>query len=143
MTAKDKSEELLANTRFNLESIRNKEGVIGYILRNSKSASVDLNDPTKIIDYAMLSAESIETGEIASEIFRLGSINSVVTEGNDVKVLSLVIGDQRLSIFMDKKVNHGKISKELESTKHNQKRNVSLDQGDETGQEQNEVEVSL
>ena len=143
MTAKDKSEELFANLRFNLESIRSEEGVIGYISRNSKSASVDINDPTKIIEYAMLSAESLETGEVASEIFKLGSINSVVTEGNDVKVLSLVIGDQRLSIFMDRKVDHNKISKELDLTKHIQKRNENLDQSNEENQEQNKIEVQL
>jgi len=143
MSAKGNSEELYANMRFNLENIRNKEGIIGYILRNSKSASVDLNDPTKIIDYAMLSAELLETGEVASEIFKLGSINSVVTEGNDVKVLSLVIGDQRLSIFMDRKVDHNKISKELDLTKHIQKRNENLDQSNEENQEQNKIEVQL
>jgi len=143
MSVKDKSEELYASLRFNLENIRNKEGIFGYILRNSKSASVDINDPTKIIDYAMLSAESIETGEVAAEIFRLGSMNSVVIEGNDVKVLSLVIGDQRLSIFMDKKVDHNKISKELDLTKHNQRRNASFTQNSEENQEQNEIEVPL
>jgi predicted regulator of Ras-like GTPase activity (Roadblock/LC7/MglB family) len=143
MSAKDKSEELYANLRSNLENIRNKEGVIGYILRDSKSAFVDINDPTKIIDYAMLSAESLETGEVVSEIFQLGSMNSLVVEGNDIKILSLVIDDQRLSIFMNKKVDHNKISKELDSTKHNQKRNASLDQNSEENQEQNKMEVLL
>jgi len=143
VSTKDKSEELYANLRFNLENIRNKEGIIGYILRNSKYASVDINDPTKIIDYAMLSTESLETAEVTSEIFQLGSMNSVVIEGNDIKVLLLVIGDQRLSIFMDKKVDHNKIFKELDLTKHNQRRNVSLNQSSEENQEQNEVEVPL
>jgi len=143
MSAKDKSEELLANLRFNLENIRGKEGIIGYILRNSKSASVDINDPTKIIDYAMLSAESLETGEVTSEIFEIGSINSVVIEGNDVKVLSLVVGDQRLSVFMDKKVDHNKILKELSLTKQKQRSSASPNQGSEGNQEQNEVEIPL
>jgi hypothetical protein len=143
MSAKDKSEELYANLRSNLESIRNKEGVIGYILRNSKSASVDIDDPTKIIDYAILSAESLETGEVASEIFQVGSINSLITEGKDIKVLSLVIGDQRLSIFMDKKVDHNRICRVLDPTKHNQRRNASLNESGEENQEKNEIEVPL
>jgi len=125
MSIKDKPEES-ANLYFALENIRSKEGIIGYILRNSKSASVDLNDPDKIIDYAMLSTESLETGEIASEIFELGVISSVVVEGNDVKVLSLVIGDQRLSIFMAKEVDHNRMLKELDLTKHSQKRSERL-----------------
>jgi len=125
MSVKDKPEES-ANLYFALENIRSKEGIIGYILRNSKSASVDLNDPDKIIDYAMLSTELLETGEIASEIFELGVISSVVVEGNDVKVLSLVIGDQRLSIFMAKEVDHNRMLKELDLTKHSQKRSERL-----------------
>jgi predicted regulator of Ras-like GTPase activity (Roadblock/LC7/MglB family) len=143
MSDKDNSEELYANLRFNLENIRKKEGVIGYILRNSKSASIDLDDPTKIIDYAMLSTESLETAEVASEIFQLGSINSVAIEGNDVKILSLVIGDQRLSIFMDRKVDHNKIYKELDLAKHNQMRSENSRQNSEENQEQNQAEVPI
>jgi len=142
MSTKNKSEELFTNLRFNLESIKNKEGVIGYILRNSKSASVDLNDPTKIIDYAILSAESLDTGEIASEIFQLGSINSVIIEGNEVKVLSLVIDDQRLSIFMDKKIDHNKITKELGLIKRDQKRSGNFTRSDDKKQEYIEVEAT-
>jgi len=141
MSAKRKPEEIYADLYSNLENIRAKEGVIGYILRNSKFASVNLNDPTKIIDYAILSTELLETGEVATKIFELGSMNSVVVEGNNVKVLSLVIDDQRIGIFMDKKVNHSKISKELDLTKLNQKRNASLNQNSQENQEQNETEV--
>jgi len=130
MSVKDKPEEL-ANLRFILEGIRSKEGIIGYILRNSKSASVDLNDPAKIIDYAMLSAELLETGEVATEIFDVGLINCVVIEGNDVKALSLVMGDQRLSIFMSKEVDHNKILKELDLTRHTQRRNERFKQNNE------------
>ena len=36
----------------NIDRIKSQDGVIGYILRNSKSASIDLKDPAKIIDYA-------------------------------------------------------------------------------------------
>jgi len=142
MSTKGKSEELFTNLRFNLENIRNREGIIGYILRNSKSATVDINDPTKIIDYAMLSGESLDIGDEASEIFQLGSINSVVIEGNDFKILSLVIEDQRLSIFMDRKVDHNKICKELNLTKHSQKPNLSSIQSSEENQEQTGIEVT-
>jgi len=134
MSAKDKPEEP-ANLRFALESIRSKEGIMGYILRNSKSASVDLSDPSKIIDYAMLSTESLETGEVAAEIFDVGLIGSVVVEGNDMKVLSLVIGDQRLSIFMAKEVDHNRILKELDLTKNAQKHNGRFNQDNEKNHE--------
>jgi len=44
------------NLRANLEEIKTYDGVVGYILRNSTSAAIDLKDPTKIIDYAILSS---------------------------------------------------------------------------------------
>lgn len=143
MTSSDKPEEPYANIHFNLESVRNKEGIIGYILRDSKSAVVDINDSTKIIDYAMLSSETFDIGEVASETFELGSINSIIIEGNDIKILSLICGDQRLSIFMDKKVDHNKILKELDPTKQSQKRNMNINQNNEENQAKNEVEVPL
>ena len=138
MITKEKTEEVYTNLRFNLESVKDKEGVIGYIIRNSKYASVEFNDPAKIIDYAMLSAESIEASEIASKVFQIGTVNSVVVEGNDIKVLSLVIDDKRISVFMNKRVDHNKIFKDLDLTKHSQKRKI-LDQNIEKSQEPNEI----
>jgi len=140
MSSKDES---LANLHINLENIKNKEGIIGYILRNSKSASVDLNDPTKIIEYAMLSSELLEAGEVSSETFQLGLVNSIVVEGNNVKVILLVLGDQRLSIFMDKKADHNKIFKEFDLSKHSQKHTASHNQSSEENQEQNDIEAHL
>lgn len=99
--------------RLNLESIKAKEGVIGYILRNKKSASIDLKDPTKLIDYAFLSSSALEAGEELAKIFSLGEIKDVVVEGKDVKILSLTVGENKLSIFMEKKVDHNKIYKTL------------------------------
>ena len=54
------------NIRTRLEDIKNYEGVVGYILRNSSSASIDLKDPTKIIDYAIISSSSIDAGQTLS-----------------------------------------------------------------------------
>jgi len=59
----------------NINSIKEKEGVIGYILRNSKSASIDLKDPSKVIDYAILSSSAFETSEELSSILDLGQVN--------------------------------------------------------------------
>ena len=140
MLTKDKSEEPYINLSLNLENVKDREGVIGYIIKNSKYASVEFNDPTKIIDYAMLSTESIETGELISEIFQIGSMNSVVVEGNDIKVLLLVIGDQRISIFMNRRVDQNKILRDLDLAKYSQRRK-SLDQSSEESQEPNDIKV--
>lgn len=46
-----------------LDEMRTKDSaIVGYIIRNTKSASVDLNDPAKIIDFASLSSAAKETG---------------------------------------------------------------------------------
>jgi len=99
--------------RATLEKIKNKTGIIGYILRASTSASVDLKDPSKIIDYAVLSAAAVESGENLSNAFNLGKMSSIVLEGKEVKMLSLSIGEQQLCVFMEKNVDHNLIYKDL------------------------------
>lgn len=101
------------NLRVTLEDINSKDGVIGYILRGSTSASVDIKDPSKIIDYAVLSSAAFETSENLCHLFALGNICSVVLEGKDLKILCLAIGDHRLSVFMEKTVDHNSIYKKL------------------------------
>jgi len=97
----------------NIDRIKTQDGVIGYILRNSKSASIDLKDPTKIIDYATLSSSAFKASEELSETFDLGDIKYTFVEGDIVKFLSLTDGENKVSVFMDKKVNHKRIYKDL------------------------------
>lgn len=105
--------EEIIDLRAALEKIKDKEGIIGYIVRASTSACVDLKDPSKIIDYAVLSAAAMESGESLSNAFELGKISSIILEGKEVKILSLTIGEQRLSIFMNKNVDHNSVHKDL------------------------------
>ena len=101
------------NLRASLEEIKTYDGVIGYILRNSTSAAIDLKDPTKIIDYAILSSSALDASEEFSELFNLGDIKNIVVEGKDVKVLSLTINENRISIFMEDNVDCRKVLKKL------------------------------
>lgn len=110
---RNKLEEKTENLHGNLENIKAKEGIIGYILRDPKSASVDIKDPSKIIDYAILSSTVLDSGEYMKNTFELGRINNIVVEGGNVRVLSLTIGDHRISVFMNKKVDHNTIYKDL------------------------------
>ncbi|MBX5326160.1 MAG: hypothetical protein ACQXXH_04335 [Candidatus Bathyarchaeia archaeon] len=96
-----------------LSELKSKEGIIGYILRNTRSASIDLNDPTKIIDYAVLSSSAIDTGDELSRTFDLGEIKHVIVEGKTAKLLSVTIGENNISVFMDKNVDHNQIYKTL------------------------------
>jgi len=100
MTAQVTASE--SDLRAKLNEIRGYDGVVGYILRNSHSAAVDLKDPTKIIDYAVLSSSTIDAGQELSELFNLGNIRSIVVEGKNIKMLSMIIDENRISILMEK-----------------------------------------
>ncbi|RLI47217.1 hypothetical protein DRO69_01180 [Candidatus Bathyarchaeota archaeon] len=124
MTSKNEFQESLPKNNIQkrngtlsikLQNIKTKGGIIGYIIRNQKSASVDVKDPTKIIDYALLSSTLHDSVENMISSFELGKVNNIVIEGKDVKVLSLTINDNRISIFMNKNVNHNTIYKDLQS----------------------------
>ena len=97
----------------NISSIKEKEGIIGYILRNSKSASIDLKDPSKVIDYAILSSSTFEASEELSSILDLGQVNHALIEGSDVKVLSIPNEENKVTVFMEKKADHKRVYKDL------------------------------
>lgn len=97
----------------NIGKVKTKEGIIGYILRNAKSASIDLKDPAKIIDYAVLSSSALEASEELSNTFELGDVKYVIVEGNTVKLLSFTIEDNKVSVFMKKSVDHRRVYKDL------------------------------
>jgi len=99
--------------RTSLEEIKTYGGVIGYILRNSTSAAIDLKDPTKIIDYAILSSSAIDASEALSKLFDLGKVKNIIVEGKDIKVLSLIIGENKISVFLEKDADCEKILKKL------------------------------
>ncbi|MEM3578331.1 MAG: hypothetical protein QXX51_07815 [Candidatus Bathyarchaeia archaeon] len=103
----------VGDLRSVLEEVKGYVGVIGYILRNSTSAAIDLNDPSKIIDFAILSSAALEAGEDVAEVFGLGRIKDVVVEGGDVKVLSLTVGDNEISVFMEKGADSNRVLKKL------------------------------
>jgi predicted regulator of Ras-like GTPase activity (Roadblock/LC7/MglB family) len=96
-----------------LDEMKTEDGVVGYILRNTKSATIDLNDPARIIDYAILSSSAKETGEELSQTFNLGEIENVLVEGKNVKLLSLTIDENDISILMEKNVDHNKVYRTL------------------------------
>ena len=102
------------NLRANLDEIKTYDGVVGYILRNSTSAAIDLKDPTKIIDYAIISSSALDAGEELSKLFDLGEVKDIIVEGKGVKVLSLTVGENRINIFLEKDADCEKILKKLQ-----------------------------
>jgi len=115
MPVRSKNQQI-ENLGVNLENIKTREGIIGYILRSPKSASIDLSDPAKVVDYALLSATALDEGKDLSDTLEIGEINNILLEGADVKILSFRIGDSRLSVFMKKNVDHERICKDLYAT---------------------------
>jgi predicted regulator of Ras-like GTPase activity (Roadblock/LC7/MglB family) len=111
--SKKKLKENSRKLQESLKDMKTRAGIIGYILRSSQSASIDLKDPTKIIDYAVLSSTALETAEDLSETFELGEIQNILLEGKNAKILLLKSEDQRLSIFMERNVDHKKIYRDL------------------------------
>jgi predicted regulator of Ras-like GTPase activity (Roadblock/LC7/MglB family) len=101
-----------ADLRSILIEISNVEGVRGFILRNSTSAVIDLQNPTKLGDYALLSSQATDACQEISDLFKL-EVTKTVIEGADLKVLSMIIGKNRLSVFMEKNVDHTDISRRI------------------------------
>lgn len=98
-----------ADLRANLDEIKTYGGVIGYIQRNTTSAAIDLKDPTKIVDYAVLSSSALDALEVLTELFDLGDPQNIVVEGKNAKMLSMVIQENRISIIMEKNAECGRI----------------------------------
>jgi len=96
-----------------LQEIKDQKGIIGYILRSSKSASIDLKDPTKIIEYAILSSTAFDVGHDITEALQMGEVDTIVVENEETKLLSMNINNHHLSLFMEKSVDHDKLYKKL------------------------------
>jgi predicted regulator of Ras-like GTPase activity (Roadblock/LC7/MglB family) len=97
-----------------LVEIRKLDGILGYILRNTTAAIIDLTEQDKIIDYAILSYQISESSSEISKQFNLTDINSVLVEGKTVKVLCLNISDNQISIFMEKTANFDSLMKRIQ-----------------------------
>jgi predicted regulator of Ras-like GTPase activity (Roadblock/LC7/MglB family) len=97
----------------NLAEIRKTDGVIGYILRSTTAATIDLKDPEKLVEYAILSSQVLDSSREISELFELGDIESALIESKEIKVLCLVIGENKISIFMEKNADHADILKRV------------------------------
>lgn len=96
-----------------LDEMKTNEGIVGYILKNTRSATIDLNEPAKIIEYAILSSSARETAKELSQTFDHGEIENVLIEGKNVKLLLLMIGENDVSVFMERSVDHAEICKTL------------------------------
>jgi hypothetical protein len=101
-------EAAFAELRSNLAEISKIQGVAGYILRNSTTAIIDLKNPEKLIEYALLSSEATDCSHEISKLFNLRAAETVV-EGKEIKMLCKTLGENELSIFAERNVDHADI----------------------------------
>ncbi|MCW4047159.1 MAG: hypothetical protein NWE99_06315 [Candidatus Bathyarchaeota archaeon] len=92
-----------------LKEIRKLKGVQGYILRGTTSATIDLKEPEKIVEYAILSSQALDSSREITELFNLGEPQHILIQGKELKTLSLLIGANKISIFMEKTADHTEI----------------------------------
>lgn len=104
---------VFASLAATLAEIRKLKGVMGYILRSNTAAIIDLTPKESIIEYAMLSSQIHASGMGIAKQFNLTDIESVLVEGKTAKVVLISIGENRLSIFMDKTCDHAWIVKRI------------------------------
>lgn len=104
---------VFASLSASLAEIRKLKGVLGYILRSSTSAIIDLTEPDKISEKAILSSQIYESCQKIEKQFNLGGMESVLVEGESVKVLCMSIGENEISVFMEKTATHSWIIKRI------------------------------
>lgn len=111
--ADERNSDAFASLTASLTEIRKLKGVLGYILRSNTSAIIDLNDQNKIIEYAILSSQVQDSSQTIAEQFNLGETESTLLEGESVKMLCMTIGENRISVFMEKSAIHAWIIKRI------------------------------
>ena len=104
---------VFANLASILSEIRKLKGVRGYIMRSETAAIVDLTKEGVLSEYAMLASQICECTPGMMKQFNLTDIESIIVEGKTVKVLCINIGENRISVFIDKACSHAWIVKRL------------------------------
>ncbi len=104
----DLAEETKASSDLikSLSKACKRKTVLGYIIRDSNTATIDLKEPEKLVDYAMLTAQALESSQEMSKLFPVGELKGTVVEGKEIKAVCLIIGESKISVFMKKGVDH-------------------------------------
>jgi predicted regulator of Ras-like GTPase activity (Roadblock/LC7/MglB family) len=92
-----------------LLGICERSGVLGFILRDATTATINLKEPEKLIEYALLTSQALESSQEISQMFNMGEFSSTLIEGKEMKTLCFVLEENRVSIFMEKDVDHADI----------------------------------
>lgn len=113
ITSVDGENSAFASLSASLAEIRKLKGVLGYILRSNTSAILDFTEPDKITENAILSSQIHDSCQEITKQFNLGEMESVLVEGENVKVLNMIMGENNISVFMEKNATHSGIIKRI------------------------------
>jgi predicted regulator of Ras-like GTPase activity (Roadblock/LC7/MglB family) len=113
ITSVDGENSAFASLSASLAEIRKLKGVLGYILRSNTSAILDFTEPDKITENAILSSQIHDSCQEITKQFNLGEMENVLVEGENVKVLNMIMGENNISVFMEKNATHSGIIKRI------------------------------
>lgn len=106
-------EQLYTRIGNSLAEIRKGKGIKGYILRSTTSATIDLKEPERIVEYAIFSSQVLDSSQEISNLFNLGDVESILIEGKESKALCVKINEHKIGVFMEKNVDSDKILKKI------------------------------
>jgi len=113
LSATSEEDRTYTDLTAKLAEIRINKGVIGYIIRNTTSATIDLKEPEKTVEYALFSFQVLDSSQEISDLFELGDVSSVLIEGKESNALCLNIEGNKISIFMEKDADAPRILKQI------------------------------
>jgi predicted regulator of Ras-like GTPase activity (Roadblock/LC7/MglB family) len=96
-----------------LAEIRKAKDVIGYIIRNTTSATIDLKEPEKLVEYAIFSSQVMDSTREISGLLEIGDVKCIFVEGKETNALCMALDGNKISIFMEKNADLSRILKRL------------------------------
>ena len=102
-------DKTFTNLSKKLTEIRKDKDVTGYIIRNTTSATVDLKDPEKLVEYAIFSSQVLDSSQEILDLFEIGDVRSIFVEGKENNVICMDIDGNKIAIFMEKDADYANI----------------------------------
>ena len=109
----EEENSMFSSFAASLSEIRKLKGVAGYILRSEHLRNNGPSNQEKICEYAILSSQiHLASAEYARQL-NLGEVESTLVEGKTLKVLCMCLGENMISVFMEKSATHAWIIKRI------------------------------
>jgi hypothetical protein len=96
-----------------LAEIRKKNKLIGFTLKNSTRAMIDLDKKEDLTQLSLLANQLFDSSAKLLNACKQGSMKSAVLEGSKMRVLCLSVSGNQISVFMEKTVDYDRIVEKL------------------------------